>query len=123
MWLPIFGLLLGLLLGFFTDFQISQQYASYFSIAVLAALDTLVGGIRANLEKQFDERVFISGFLTNIFLAAGLAFLGVHLGVDLYLAAIVAFGVRLFNNIAIIRRIFLNRWIDKQNKISTPRSE
>ncbi|MCR6095951.1 small basic family protein [Salipaludibacillus agaradhaerens] len=123
MWLPIFGLFLGLLLGFFTDFQISQQYASYFSIAVLAALDTLVGGIRANLEKQFDERVFISGFLTNIFLAAGLAFLGVHLGVDLYLAAIVAFGVRLFNNIAIIRRIFLDKWIDKQNKISTPRSE
>ncbi|UTR15181.1 small basic family protein [Salipaludibacillus sp. LMS25] len=123
MWLPIFGLFFGLLLGFFTDFQISEQYASYFSIAVLAALDTLVGGIRANLEKQFDERIFISGFFTNIFLAAGLAFLGVHIGVDLYLAAIFAFGVRLFNNIAIIRRIFLDRWTNKQNKISTPRSK
>lgn len=113
MWLPILALLIGLLLGFFTDFQISVEYSSYLSIAVLAALDTLVGGIRAHLEKTFDDKVFITGFFTNIFLAASLAFLGVHLGVDLYLAAIFAFGVRLFHNIAIIRRIFLTKWTKK----------
>lgn len=55
----------------------------------------------------------MTGF-TNILLAASLAFLGVHLGVDLYLAAIFAFGVRLFQNIAVIRRILLTKW-------STPR--
>ncbi|PYZ93234.1 small basic protein [Salipaludibacillus keqinensis] len=116
MWLPVVGLLLGLLLGFFTDLRISEEYASYLSIAVLAALDTLVGGTRAQLEKTFDENVFITGFFTNIFLAASLAFLGVHLGVDLYLAAVFAFGVRLFHNIAIIRRILLTKWTTKRAK-------
>ena len=55
------------------------------------------------------------------FLAASLAFLGVHLGVDLYLAAVFAFGVRLFQNIAVIRRIILTKWSTnkkKQKKIS-----
>lgn len=114
MWLPILALLIGLSIGFFTDFQLADEYSSYLSIAVLAALDTLVGGIRAHLEKTFDDKVFITGFFTNIFLAASLAFLGVHLGVDLYLAAIFAFGVRLFHNIAIIRRIYLTRWSKKR---------
>ena len=103
MWLPLVGLLIGVVLGLLTDIKIPDQYANYLSIAVLAALDTLLGGIRAHLQNLYDNRVFVSGFFFNIFLAASLAFLGVHLGVDLYLAAIFAFGVRLFQNIAIIR--------------------
>lgn len=114
MWLPIIGLLIGLLLGLWTEFRIPDAYSSYLSIAVLAALDTLFGGIRAHLQNIFDEHVFVTGFISNIVLAAGLAFLGVHLGVDLYLAAIFAFGVRLFNNIAVIRRILLSRWTSKK---------
>lgn len=114
MWLPIIGLLVGLLLGLWTEFKIPDEYSNYLSIAVLAALDTLFGGIRAHLENTFEEKVFVTGFFSNIILAASLAFLGVHLGVDLYLAAIFAFGVRLFNNIAVIRRILLARWTDKK---------
>ena len=72
-------------------------------------LDTLVGGIRAYLQNIYDEKVFVSGFFFNIILAASLAFLGVQLGVDLYLAAVFAFGVRLFQNIAVIRRILLTK--------------
>jgi small basic protein len=114
MWLPLFGLFIGLLLGFWTEFRIPDAYTNYLSIAVLAALDTLFGGIRAHLQNTFEEKVFITGFFSNILLAASLAFLGVHLGVDLYLAAIFAFGVRLFNNIAVIRRILLSKWTAKQ---------
>lgn len=120
MWLPFLGLFLGILLGLFSNFTVPEQYSSYLSIAVLAALDTLFGGIRAHLENVFEEKVFITGFFTNIILAASLAFLGVHLGVDLYLAAIFAFGVRLFQNIAQIRRILLDRFVmrrrEKRNK-------
>ncbi len=108
--LPIIGLLIGILLGFLTDIHIPDEYANYLSIAVLASLDTLFGGIRAYLQNLYDNRVFVSGFFFNILLAASLAFLGVHLGVDLYLAAVFAFGVRLFQNIAVIRRILLNKW-------------
>ncbi|MBU9712427.1 small basic family protein [Evansella tamaricis] len=116
MWLPFIGLLVGLLLGLFTDFRVPDEYSSYLSIAVLAALDTLFGGIRAHLENKFDEKVFLTGFFTNILLAAGLAFLGVHLGVDLYLAAVFAFGVRLFHNIALIRRTLLDKWFSKEKR-------
>lgn len=109
MWLPVFGLIVGIILGLLTDIKIPEEYANYLSIAVLAALDTLFGGIRAYLQNIFDEKVFVSGFFFNIALAASLAFLGVHLGVDLYLAAIFAFGVRLFQNISLIRRILLTK--------------
>ncbi len=110
MWLPIFGLLIGIVFGLSSEISVPDAYSNYLSIAVLAALDTVFGGIRSNLENVFDIRVFMSGFFFNTLLAAGLAFLGVHLGVDLYLAAIFAFGVRLFNNIAVIRRLLLKKW-------------
>lgn len=116
MWLPILGLIIGLAIGFFTHFTIPAAYANYLSIALLAAFDTLLGGVRAHLQQSFDNAVFVTGFFFNIFLAAGLAFLGVHLGVDLYLAAIFAFGVRLFNNIAVIRRLLIIKWRKKEQK-------
>jgi small basic protein len=110
MWLPIMGLIIGVIIGLLTDIRIPEEYSNYLSIAILAALDTLFGGIRAQLQNIYDEKVFVSGFFFNIILAASLAFLGVHLGVDLYLAAVFAFGVRLFQNIAVIRRILLAKW-------------
>ncbi len=117
MWLPVLGLLIGLFLGSLADINIPVEYSNYLSIAVLAALDTLFGGIRAHLQNIYDEKVFVSGFFFNIILAASLAFLGVHLGVDLYLAAVFAFGVRLFQNIAVIRRIFLTKWSANKEKM------
>lgn len=110
MWLPILGLIIGIVLGLSAEIRIPEEYSNYLSIAVLAALDTLFGGIRAHLQNLYDDKVFVSGFFFNIALAASLAFLGVHLGVDLYLAAVFAFGVRLFQNIAVIRRILLSKW-------------
>jgi small basic protein len=117
MWLPIMGLVVGIILGLMTDIRIPEEYSNYLSIAILAALDTLFGGIRAHLQNIYDEKVFVSGFFFNIMLALVLAFLGVQLGVDLYLAAIFAFGVRLFQNIAVIRRILLTKWSTKQEKL------
>lgn len=121
MWLPLLGLILGVALGLLSDIQIPHAYGNYLSIAVLAALDTLFGGIRANLQQVYDDKIFITGFFFNIILAAALAFLGVHLGVDLYLAAVFAFGVRLFQNIAVIRRILLTKWTER-SKDSTTKS-
>ncbi len=116
MWLPLLGLILGIALGILTDIQIPTVYENYLSIAVLAALDTMFGGIRAHLQQVYDDKVFITGFFFNIALAAGLAFLGVHIGVDLYLAAIFAFGVRLFQNIAVIRRMLITKWEESRIK-------
>jgi small basic protein len=117
-WLPVIGLVLGVAIGLVANVDIPVAYSSYLSIAILAALDTVFGGVRASLEKSFDGAVFITGFFFNTLVAALLAYIGVQLGVDLYLAAVVAFGVRLFQNIAVIRRIVFNRMGTKRQKAS-----
>ena len=50
------------------------------------------------LKKKFETDAFISGFFGNALLAAGLAYIGDRLDVPIYLAAIFAFGSRLFQN-------------------------
>lgn len=107
MWLPLLGILVGILLGSIFTFAVPVVYAKYLSVAVLAALDSLLGGWRAVLEDKFDSPILITGFFTNILLAAGLAYLGDLLGLDLYLAAVVAFGLRIFSNLGAIRRHFI----------------
>lgn len=108
-WLPLLGLLIGLMLGLAFSLSIPPEYSRYTATGILAAMDSLLGAARAELDGQFDNRIFLSGFFANIFLAGLLTFLGDRLGVDLYVAAIVAFGVRIFNNLAIIRRQMLAR--------------
>lgn len=53
MWLPLLGLVVGVILGLLTDIRIPDEYSNYLSIAVLAALDTLFGGIRAHLQNIY----------------------------------------------------------------------
>jgi len=111
MWLVVlFSLLIGLVIGLKMPFLIPFIYAKYMSIAVLAALDSVFGGIRGYMEDGFDNIVFISGFIVNTLLAAGLAYLGDRLGVELYMAAVVVFGVRIFQNLGIIRRYLLKKY-------------
>ena len=111
MWLPILGLLFGAIIGSAISFQIPVIYAKYMSVAVLASLDSVFGGFRAVFEDTFDGTILLTGFFTNTLLAALLAYLGDRLGVDLYLAAVFAFGVRLFQNLAAIRHHILNKTI------------
>jgi small basic protein len=108
-WLPLLGLLIGLVLGAILSLSIPAEYARYTAMAVLAALDSVLGAARAELDGEFDNRIFLTGFFANIVLAGGLTYLGDRLGVELYIAAIVAFGVRLFDNLARIRRQLLKR--------------
>lgn len=105
MYFPLVGLFLGILGGYLIRYDVPPEYARYLSVAVLAALDSTLGGVRALLERTFNDRLFITGFLSNTILAAAITFFGDRLGVNLYLAAVIAFGVRLFQNLAIIRRL------------------
>lgn len=111
MWLVVlFCLLIGLFIGFQMPVLFPVLYAKYMSIAVLAALDSVFGGIRGYMEDGFDSTIFVTGFVGNALLAAGMAYLGDRLGVDLYLAAVLVFGVRLFQNMAIIRRYLMKKY-------------
>lgn len=102
--LPVLGLLAGIAIGLVFSIEVPQEWARYTALAMLAAFDTVVGGWRADLDGHFDSSVFISGFFVNMLLAGFLTFFGDRLGVDLSIAAIVVFGTRLFNNLAVIRR-------------------
>lgn len=107
MWLPLIGLGLGVLLGLTLNVSISPELARYSAVAILAGLDSILGAVRAELDGQYDNRIFLSGFIANTAVAVVLTFVGDRLGIDLYLVALIAFGLRIFQNVALIRRHFL----------------
>lgn len=119
MWLPVLGLVLGFLVGQAFTFVIPAGYTIYLSIAILATLDSALGGVRGVLEKNYDGAILMSGFFMNGVLAAGLVWLGDRIGVDLYYVAIFVFGVRVFQNLAIIRRDLLNRYFPENKNSNT----
>jgi small basic protein len=98
--LVILGVLAGVFIGLNSPLVIPAFLAKYMSVAILAALDSVLGGLRSSMEDKFDSLVL---------LAALLAYLGDRLGLELYMAAIVAFGVRIFHNLAVIRRYLLKK--------------
>ncbi|MBI3975908.1 MAG: small basic family protein [Armatimonadetes bacterium] len=114
MWLPVLGLLVGILLGLLRPVEIPLGYVKYTAIAILAAIDTILGGVRARLEARFDLGIFLSGFLINAAFAALLAGLGDLLGLDLYLGAVIAFSIRIFDNVGFIRRGLLDAYIGRR---------
>ena len=114
----IIGCILGAIVGINSP-VISYTYSSYLSIAIVAALDTVFGGIASVVKKNFDLKIFLSGFFGNSILSIALTYLGNKLNVDIYLAAIVVFVGRMFTNLAIIRRYYIDKWVrilEKKNQ-------
>lgn len=100
----ILGLSLGIFVGRYLPITYPSSYSLYISIGMLAAFDSLLGAIRANMENKYNNLLFISGFVSNALLAGLLSYFGDRLGVPFFYAPIIVFGGRLFQNIAIIRR-------------------
>lgn len=112
----IVAIIVGCLIGAFIGINaptISYTYSSYLAIAIIAALDSVFGGIASVINKKFDIKIFISGFFGNAILAILLTILGQKLNVDIYLAAIVVFVWRMFMNLGTIRRYYVEKWTDK----------
>lgn len=105
--IPAIGLLLGILAGVYFDVSIPLELQPYLPIAIVAALDAVFGGVRAVMEGIFDDRVFVVSFVANVLVAAFIVFLGDQLGVGAQLstAVIVVLGIRIFTNMATIRRL------------------
>lgn len=117
MWVLFVGLAVGIAVGLIAPVAVPLIYGRYLSIALLAALDTFFGGLRSSLEKTYDDAVFITGFFMNALIAAGFVYLGDRLGLEtLYLGAIVALALRIFNNLGFIRRAIITRWRSKQHE-------
>lgn len=117
MWVLFVGLAVGIIVGLISPIAVPLIYGRYLSIALLAALDTFFGGLRSSLEKTYDDAIFITGFFMNALIAAGFVYLGDRLGLEtLYLGAIVALALRIFNNLGFIRRAIITRWRSKQQR-------
>lgn len=108
----LIGCILGVILGVNAP-MISYTYSSYLAIAIIAALDSVFGGITSVIKKNFDLKIFITGFFGNAVLSILLTILGQKLNVDIYLAAIVVFVGRMFTNLAIIRRYYVDKWSER----------
>ena len=104
----IIGCILGAIIGLNAPI-IPYTYSSYLAIGIVAALDTVFGGINSILNKNFNMKIFISGFFGNAILAMLLTYLGEKLNVDIYLAAIFVFVGRMFNNLGYIRRAYIEK--------------
>jgi small basic protein len=104
--IALLGLLVGILLGLVFQPDIPVQLQPYLPIAVVAALDAVFGGLRAQLDGIFDDKVFVVSFLSNVIIAAAIVYLGDQLGVggQLSRGVIVVLGMRIFSNVAAIRR-------------------
>ncbi|MBR1653918.1 MAG: small basic family protein [Clostridia bacterium] len=116
----ILGCVIGAVVGNYAPL-ISYTYSGYLAIAIIAALDSVFGGINQSLQKKFDMAIFLSGFFGNAILAILLAYLGQRLNVDIYLVAIFVFVTRMFNNLAGIRRYYLEKIREKTHKKSEER--
>ena len=113
------AIILGCIIGAFIGINapmIPYTYSTFLAIAVVAALDSVFGGITSVLKKNFDLTIFISGFFCNSLLSIALTYLGQKLNLDIYLAALVVFVGRMFNNLGMIRRYYVEKWSKEEKK-------
>jgi small basic protein len=104
--IPALGLLAGIVAGLLLQPAVPLWLQPYLPIAVIAALDAVFGAVRAVLDGIFSDKVFVVSFLSNVVVAALIVFLGDKLGVGSQLSTgvVVVLGVRIFSNVAAIRR-------------------
>ena len=106
---PILALIVGVILGRVFVEPVRTIAGQYYAVACLAGLDSICGGIRSGLEGKFYNDVFITGFISNIVIAFFLAWLGDQIGINLFLAAALILGTRIFTNLSLIRRYMLTK--------------
>ena len=104
--IPALGLVVGIVIGLVLHPPVPLWLQPYLPIAVIAALDAVFGGVRAVLDGVFNDKVFVVSFLSNVVVAAFIVFLGDQLGVGSQLSTgvVVVLGIRIFSNVAAIRR-------------------
>lgn len=113
------AVVLGIIFGLIIPYNLTSDTLPYVAVAIIAALDSVFGGIVANFSKRFSIYVFMTGLISNAILAVILTYVGNILGINLSFAVIIVFGVRLFNNLANIRRATIDRYVLEKVKFRT----
>lgn len=104
--IAVLALIAGIVAGIVIEPTVPVALQPYLPIAVVAALDAVFGGVRARLDGLFDDKQFVVSFVSNVLVAAFIVYLGDQLGVggQLSTGVVVVLGVRIFGNVAAIRR-------------------
>ena len=104
--IAVLALVAGVVLGIVLHPTVPPALQPYLPIAVVAALDAVFGGVRAKLDGIFDDKQFVVSFIANVVVAGLIVYLGDQLGVggQLSTGVVVVLGVRIFGNVAAIRR-------------------
>jgi small basic protein len=104
--IAVLALAVGVVVGLVLEPTVPVGLQPYLPIAVVAALDAVFGGVRARLDGIFDDKQFVISFVSNVLVAALIVYLGDKLGVggQLSTGVVVVLGVRIFGNVAAIRR-------------------
>jgi small basic protein len=107
--IPAIGLLVGIVFGLLLQPTVPIWLQPYLPIAVVAALDAVFGAFRSVLDGLFNDRIFVISFLSNVFVAALIVFLGDQLGVGSQMSTgvVVVLTMRIFANVAAVRRHLL----------------
>jgi small basic protein len=105
----LIGLIIGVVGGLVLEPTVPTWLEPYLPIAVIAALDAVVGAIRALLDGVFRDRIFVISFLSNVVVAAFIVWIGDLLGVGSQMSTgvVVVLTMRIFANAAAIRRHIL----------------
>lgn len=120
--IPILALTVGILLGSLLAGAVPVEFLPYVGVAVLASLDSVFGGTRSQLDGKFQPDIFITGFFANIAAATFFVWLGDNIGIGLVQVAAVVFGIRMFTNLSLIRRILINRWAENKARRQAEKS-
>lgn len=116
MYLIIIGIIFGATIGMFLQIDIPPEYTRYTAVAILGLLDSLFGAIRSQVEGKYDTLIFITGLASNMLVAILITWFGDKLNLDLYLAILIAFTIRIFLNLGIIRTTAISQIREKNTK-------
>lgn len=108
--LAVIGIIVGVAIGLLLEPTLPAFLEPYLPIAIVAAIDAILGAARAHFEGVFSDKVFAVSFISNVVIAGLIVFVGDQIGVGAQLSTgvVVVLGIRIFNNAAAIRRKVFN---------------
>jgi len=116
MWIALAAVAVGVVAGIWIPYELTPGMAPYVAVAIVAAIDSVFGGIAAAMKKQFNITVFFTGFFSNALLAAAIVYMGYVIGIDImFLAVVVVFALRMFQNLAAMRYAILEKYSKKSS--------
>ncbi len=98
----IIGLTIGIIFGrIFSTLTINSELAA---IILIAAIDSVIEGLKLKLNEQFKDKEIFSRFILNFCAATILLYLGKYLSMNLHYLALFAIGLNIFKNLSAIRQ-------------------